>query len=114
MTISVNDLPQRTLYSAVLNTSTLGSNLLVAASGAGTKIVVVSLVLVAGASANTVKFLSGSTDITALFALAGNGGMVLNENHSGWFATADNEALNVNLSSATAVGVNVNYYIEKV
>lgn len=114
MTLSVNDLPQRQLKSTFLNTSTLGSNVLVAAPGAGYKIVVVSLVVLAGASANSIKFLSGATEVSALMALAGNGGMVLNENHSGWFFTGENEALNVNLSSATAVGINVNYYIAKV
>ena len=113
MTRSINDLPHRELRSAFINASSLGSNTLVAATGVGTKIVVVSLVVVAGASANSIKFLSGATEISALMALAGNGGVVLSENHSGWFSTGENQALNVNLSSATAIGINVNYYIVK-
>lgn len=104
-------IPYGNIKHAYVNASSSGNNELVAAAGAGIKIRVISLVAVCGASANSMKLQSATTDISALFPFAGNGGMVLNENASGWFATAANEALNVNLSGATAVGVSITYVL---
>jgi hypothetical protein len=87
--------------------TTLGANQLVAAA-AGTKYRVLSVAIVTTA-ANNVKFQSGSTDITATFPLAANGGIVLPYCEHGWFETASNEALNVNLSAATATAVQIQY-----
>ena len=97
----------------LVNPATSGSNTIVAAAGAGIKIRVVSVVVMA-AAANTISFLSASTDITCDFAIAANGGFVLDHNPSGWFQTAANEALNVDLSASTAVGIMINYQLTQV
>jgi hypothetical protein len=96
---------------AFVNASSTGNNELVAAPGSGIKIRVMSVAVVAGVSANTVTFKSASTAISADFPFAANGGMVLNENPSGWFQTAAGEALNVSLSGATAVAVSITYIL---
>lgn len=59
--------------------------------------------------ANSIKFMSNSTDITATFPLGANGGLVLPFNEHGWCETASGEALNVNFSAATSTGVQVHY-----
>ena len=84
-----------------------GATQLIAAA-AGAKYRVLSVVVVSTA-ANSVKFQSASTDITATFPLGANGGLVLPFNEHGWFETAVNEALNVNMSAATSTGVQIQY-----
>ncbi len=83
-----------------------GNTQVVAAQGAGVRIRVLAVFSVANAAVS-VKFQSGTTDITALFSLAANGGFVLPYNPHGWFQTAANAALNVNLSAAVSTGVQV-------
>lgn len=87
--------------------SASGATALVAAV-AGTKYRVLSVAIVT-TLANAVKFQSGSTDITATFPLGANGGLVLPFNEHGWFETAVNEALNINMGTATATGVQIQY-----
>ena len=99
---------------AFVNASSAGDNELVAAPGTGIKVRVISLVAVAGATANTCTLRSGTTAISAGFPFAANGGMALNENKSGWFQTAANEALNVNLSGSTLVAVSITYVLTTV
>lgn len=106
--------PNGNIKYAFVNASSSGANMLVAAPGAGIKIRVISLVAVCGVAATSMKLQSASTDISALFAFSANGGMVLNENKSGWFSTAANEALNVNLSGSNAVGVSITYILTTV
>lgn len=98
---------------AYVNPASAGSNAIVSAL-TGQKIKVVGCYVVAAAT-NTVKFLSGSTDITAQTALAANGGFTLplSEEGTPWFETAQGEALNINLSASTQVGVTIVYYVEK-
>ena len=96
------------------NPSSSGNTAVVAAAGAGIMIRVLSLVIVNGATANSIKFQSATTDITCLFAFGANGGMVLDHNKAGHFQTAANEALNINLSGATAVGYLLNYQLTQV
>lgn len=91
------------------NPSTLGSNQVVAAV-TGARIRVLSLAAITTA-ANSVKFMSASTDISATFPLAANGGLVLPFNEHGWFETAVGEAFNVNLSAATATGISIQYIV---
>ena len=78
-----------------------GNNTLVAAQGAGVKIRVVCLVLTVGAGVS-VKFQSGAggTDLTGPMALPINGLIVLKHSAVGWFETAANALLNLNLSGA--------------
>lgn len=89
------------------NPASLGSNTLVAAV-AGARYRVLSLVVVT-TLANNVKIQSNATDISSTFPLAANGGIVLPFNEHGWFQTNLGEALNVNLSIATATAVQVQY-----
>lgn len=101
----------RSVLTAFLDTSTSGSNEVVAAPGADSAIRVLSVVVVNGATANTVKFMSAANNKTSLFALGINGGIVLPFTEHGWFQCNAGEALNINLSGATAVGVTVNYMV---
>jgi hypothetical protein len=57
------------------------------------------------------KFQSGAggTDLTGLYYLAANGGMVLPYNKLGWFETAVSALLNLNLSGAIPVGGCITY-----
>jgi hypothetical protein len=91
---------------ANVNATTTGNTEVVAAQGAGVKIRVLSMAIVS-TIAQTVKFQSGTTDISAAFPVAANGGLVMPKNDHGWFETAANEALNINLSEATPTGVQV-------
>lgn len=89
------------------NPSSSGDTALIAASTDA--IYRVLSVAVVTTLANNVKFKSGSTDISATFPLGANGGIVLPFNEHGWFQTAAGEALNVNLGTATATGVQIQY-----
>ena len=89
------------------NPSALGQTQLVAAV-AGTKYRVLAVAVVA-TTANAVKFQSASNDISATFPLGANGDIVLPFNEHGWFDTNVNEALNINMGTATATGVQIQY-----
>jgi hypothetical protein len=91
------------------NPASLGSNALVAAI-TGSRIRVLSAAIVT-TLANNVKFLSAATDISATWPLGANGGLVLPFNEHGWCQTALGEALNMNLSVATATGVHIQYIV---
>jgi hypothetical protein len=88
-------------------TAASGATVLIAAV-AGTKYRVLSVVIVA-TLANSVKFQSASTDITATFPLGANGGLILPFNEHGWFETNVNEALNINMTVATSTGIQIQY-----
>jgi hypothetical protein len=92
---------------AIANPSTATTTQLVAAV-AGKKYRVVSMVVVTTV-ANNINLESGTTDITAVFPLGANGGLVLDFNEHGWCETAVGEALQVTTSAATAAGVQVQY-----
>lgn len=94
---------------AFANPATLGSNTVVAAVGTG-KIRVVSLALIAS-GAVSVKLLTAAADLSATYALAANGGLVLPFNEHGWFETNAGEALNLNLSAAVATGISIQYIV---
>jgi hypothetical protein len=100
---------QPSIKNTFLNTSTIGANQIIAAQ-TGMSIRVIDAAIVSTA-ANNVKFQSAANDISALFPLGANGGLVLPFNEHGWFQTNVGEALNINLSAATATGVSINYII---
>lgn len=100
---------QTPVLRAFANPAGLGSNAVVAAV-TGKKIRVLSAVIIS-ASANSIKFLTAAADLSALFAFAANGGLVLDFNEHGWFETNAGEALNINLSAAAAVGVSIQYMV---
>jgi len=91
------------------NPASLGANQIVAAVTGG-RIRVLSLAAIS-AGANSVKVQSASNDISATFSLAANGGLVLPFNEHGWFETAEGEALNLNLSAGTAVGISLQFIV---
>lgn len=98
----------RAVAHAYVNASASGNTQVVAAQGAGVKIRVLSYTLVSAGTVS-VKFQSATTDITSLKALVANTGIAATDDPSGLFQTAANEALNINLSAAIAVGVDVTY-----
>jgi len=109
MNVTTTPPKNQTVYSTFVNTAALGATSIIAAK-TGMSIRVCGLAVVT-TLANSVKFLSAATDISALFPLGANGGLVLPYNEHGWFQTAEGEALSVNLSVATATGVHIEYII---
>lgn len=99
----------RTVLSTFVNPSASGATQIIAAQ-TGQKIRVISVVVVT-TLANNVKFTSAANDISATWPLGANGGLVMSFNEHGWFETNEGEALNVNLSAATATGVHINYMV---
>jgi|GEM_PF-2004239 len=89
--------------------SSSGNNTVLAAVNPK-KIRVLAVQLVANGAVNA-KWQSGAsgTDLTGLAYLAANGGYVLPFNPVGWFETASNTLLNLNLSGAVAVGGSITY-----
>ncbi len=98
----------RTVQRSFVNASSSGNTQVVAARGAGIRIRVLAFYAVS-AGACTVKFQSATTDIAPGTSFAANGGIVVPLNHNGWFQTAANEALNINLSASVATGAMVNW-----
>lgn len=94
---------------AFVNASSTGNTAVVAAI-TGQKIRVLAVLAVA-TLANNIKFQSATTDKTALFPIGDNGGFVLPYNQAGWFETAEGEALNINMSVATATGIQITYEV---
>ena len=100
--------PKQTVHvNLAANASALGATQLIAAQP-GIKYRVMQLAVVA-TTANAVKFQSAASDISATFPLGANGGVVLPFNQHGWFETNVNEALNVNMGTATATGIQLQY-----
>ena len=97
---------RRIIQRSSINAAALGSNAGVPAQGAGIKIRVLGFIIIS-TIAQTVKFLSGASAISADFPVAANGGVSSDVSEFGWFETNANEALNVNLSAATATGIQV-------
>lgn len=96
----------RTVQRASATPAASGNTQVVAAQGAGVRIRVIAACVIA-ATAVSVKFQSATTDISATWPVGANGGFVLPDNNHGWFQTAGNEALNVNLSGNVSTGVQV-------
>lgn len=111
MSTNVTSTPtvQTNILKAFVNASSLGSNAVVSAvNGKSIRVTGVALVTTL---ANSVKFLSAATDISATFHLGANGGIVLPFNEHGWFQTNSGEALNLNLSVATSTGLSITYVV---
>jgi hypothetical protein len=97
------------LRSVFADASSIGDNALLAAPGLTWKFVVYGYQLVATGGANVVRFRSATNSLSPAFGFAANGGIAVPPNVTPLFETNENEALNVNLSAATAVGVHVQY-----
>lgn len=94
---------------AVINDSSSGDNTIIAAV-ASRKIRVLAAVLVAAGDV-TVRFESGAsgTALTGVMDLTTNSGFTLPYNPAGWFETAVNTLLNIELSAAVAVAGSITY-----
>lgn len=94
---------------AAINVASSGDNTVVAAV-TGTKIVVTHYFIMP-ASAVTVTWKSGSTEITGNIQLAANGGGNDSSPDEGLFETAEGEALILNLGGAVAVDGYLVYHL---
>lgn len=94
---------------AVISASTFGDNTLIAAV-ASAKIRVLALNMVL-AAATTIRFESGAsgTALTGQMSIAANSGLVLPFNPVGWFETAANTLLNLELSAANQASGSITY-----
>lgn len=108
----MNNLTAVTPAYAIIDAATSGDNTLLSAQGSGNKIRVHSLFVVASAAV-TIRFESGAggTALTGQMQLAANGGFVLPFNPVGWFETAGNTLLNLELSGAISVDGNFQYTV---
>jgi len=100
--------PLGLLADGVSGFATLTNSGQVVAAQAGFKIRVYAL-SVSALLATAVKLQSNSTDVSFVMSLASTGGFVLPQANAGWFETAVGEALNLNMTVATTVGVQVIY-----
>jgi len=104
--LKVTQLPDATseVKFAIIDAASSGDNTIQAAAGAGIKIRVLSLMLVS-AGTTTVRFESGAagTALTGQMNLVANTGFSMPYNPAGWFETADNTLLNLELSAAISV-----------
>lgn len=94
----------RTPVFLAIDAATSGDNTLLAAQGSGNKIRVHQLMLVSAGTVN-VRFESGAggTALTGQMNLVANTGFVLPYSPIGWFETAGNALLNLELSAAVSV-----------
>jgi len=95
-------------YSFV-NAANSGLTQILPAQGTGIIIRVhsVSIVVDSAVYVNFAGSLSGA--LTAAFPLTANGGFVWNFNKYGWFITAPNEGLLINLSTTVNAGVQISW-----
>lgn len=104
--LKVTQLPDATsvVKFGVIDDGLSGDNTLQAAAGAGIKIRVLSVMMVSAGTV-TARFESGAsgTALTGQMNLIANSGFTLPYNPAGWFETADNVLLNLELSAAISV-----------
>lgn len=93
---------------AFANATAGGDTQVVAAQGAGVAIRVLAVAVLASANV-AIKFRSSSTDISSTKNIAARGGFVFPHNPQGWYQTAANEPLNINLSGASDVGCDITW-----
>ena len=98
----------RTISRSFANATGSGNTEVVPAQGGSIRIRVLSYYFI-GTIAVTVKFQSATTDISPGLPVGATGGISAPYNPHGWFQTSANEALNINLGIATAVGCMVTW-----
>lgn len=110
--VPVEQYGSSTVLFAPINVSSSGDNTVVAGV-TSKKIKVLSVVLVA-AGAVSVKWRSGTTDLSGAMPLAANSGFVLPSASpvGRYFETASGQALNINLSGAVQVSGHISYFTE--
>jgi hypothetical protein len=100
---------EQTVSTAFANASSSGANQVVAGV-ANKRIRVVSYQVGPANGAVNVYFQGTSAALTSTKYLAANGGFGRVRNEAGYFETAVGEPLQINLSGAVGVGVDVEYY----
>ena len=109
------DEARRILKTTFADTSATGDTPVVPAPGAGRKVVVYGFQLFNNvATANNLRFKSAGNNIGPLIGMGANGSASVSPSGVPLFECNANEALNLNLSAATAVGVLVYYTVESV
>ena len=95
---------------AIIDAASSGNNTIQASAGAGKKIRVLAAFLVAAGTVNA-RFESAAdgTALTGQMNLVVNTGFVLPFNPAGWFETADDALLNLELSAGVSVDGSVTY-----
>jgi len=95
---------------AIIDAASSGDNTIQAAAGAGVKIRVLAAFLVSAGTVNA-RFESGAsgTALTGQMNLVVNSGFTLPFNPAGWFETAANTLLNLELSAAVSVDGCITY-----
>lgn len=108
----MNGLTAITPAYGVIDAATSGNNTLLSAQGASNKIRVHSCFLIAAGTV-TARFESGAdgTALTGQMNLVANSGFVLPFNPVGWFETAANTLLNLELSAAVSVDGSFQYTV---
>ena len=101
----INDL----MTTVFVDATATGDNQALAAPGSGFKYAIFGYQISCGGTANNVRFRSGTNSISSLKSLAINGGSNVAPGERPLFETNNNEALNINLSGATQVGVDIQY-----
>lgn len=103
---------------ALLNLSPSSTDEPLVAGIESREIVVLQVIMVCGADPTDVTFCSlsdddepVSTEITPLFANAGNGGAVLPFTEAGWFSTLRGETLCATSSAGSDVGILIAYVL---
>lgn len=105
----INVVPLNTaVQRAAVTTATSGATLV--AAQIGKRIRVLAMVAIT-TLANNINLDSNTTDITGIFPLAANGGLVLPFCEHGWCETDAGEALKVTLSVATSTGIQLIYMV---
>ena len=102
-TTGIADATSEVKYS-IIDAASSGNNTIQASAGAGKKIRVLSAFLVSAGTVNA-RFESGAngTALTGQMNLVANSGFTLPFNPGGWFETADDTLLNLELSGAISV-----------
>lgn len=98
---------------AFADPASIGDNLIVAAVAGKSIRVLAAMMMNNVALAQSARFRSAANSISPLnaFGVVANGIMSYPFNPMGWFQTNAGEALNLNLTAATAVGVMVTYIL---
>lgn len=95
------------LTQASISAASSGDNTLVSATAAQTARIF-RIVLVAS-GAVSIKFKTGSTDLTGAMSLVSGGAIVLDMQSDPWFVTGTNEAFIANLSAAVQISGSIWY-----
>ena len=105
-------LSNENLHYAAISGVTSGNNTLVAAQGAGKKIRVISISVIAAGDVDfRLEDGAGGTALTGVMSLAANGGFAWGYNPAGWTEGTANTLLNMELGGAVQVSGCITYIV---